>query len=45
MCDSVEKEGGEGLTPPPICSLFQREHNIDNFIYTVEEPKVIRFNV
>ena len=44
-CDSVEKEKGDGLTSPPICSLFQREHNIDNFIYTVEEPKVIRFNI
>jgi len=45
ICDSVEKEGGEGPTTAPICSLYQREHNIDNFIYIIEEPKVIRFNI
>lgn len=45
ICNSVEKEGGEGLTSPPICSLFQREYNIDNFIYIAEDPKVIRFNI
>ena len=44
-CDLVEKEGGEGVTVAPKCSLIQSEYNIDNFIYLVEEPKVIRFDV
>ena len=44
-CDLVEKEGGEGVTIAPKCSLIQSEYNIDNFIYLVEEPKVIRFDV
>jgi len=45
VCDLVEKEGGEGLTVAPTCSLIQSEYNIDNFIYLIEEPKVIRFDV
>jgi len=45
VCDLVEKEGGEGVTVAPKCSLIQSEYNIDNFIYLVEEPKVIRFDV
>lgn len=45
ICDSVEKEGNEGLTMAPKCSLLQNEYKIDTFVYSIEEPKVIRFDI
>jgi len=43
--DLFEKVVGEAETVAPSFSLIQREYNIDNFIYVVEEPKVLRFDV
>jgi hypothetical protein len=45
ICDSVEKESAEGLTIAPKCVLLQAEYKIDTFIYSIEEPKVIRFDI
>jgi len=46
VCDSIEKESNSGgMSEAPKCTLIQSEHNIDNFIYVVEEPKVIRFDI
>lgn len=43
VCEE-EGTGAVGKDDLPKCTLLQHEYKIDNFIYVVDEPKVIRFD-